>query len=216
MLAVDISLASLGYASMRAASVANLEYAQADILQLGTINRAFDMIEVTGVLHHLRDPFAGWRVLLSILRPGGFMRLGLYSRLGRQEVEALRAWIAQRGYRPVSDDIRRCRQQIMASEAGERFTTVTRSPDFASTSACRDLLFHVHESQLTLLEIHAFLAEEKMSFLGFELESQFAERYRARFPHDMAMTKLDLCHQFEMENPNTFADMYQFWIQKPR
>jgi tetratricopeptide (TPR) repeat protein/SAM-dependent methyltransferase len=216
VLAVDISLASLGYASMRAAAVANLEYAQADILQLGTIDRAFDMIEVTGVLHHLRAPFAGWRVLLSILRPGGFMRLGLYSRLGRQEVEALRAWIAQRGYRPVPDDIRRCRQQIMASEAGERFTTVTRSPDFASTSACRDLLFHVHETPLTLLEIDAFLVEEKLSFLGFELESQFVERYRVRFPHDTAMTRLDLCHKFEVENPNTFADMYQFWIQKPR
>src|SRR5262249_28733648 len=129
VLAVDISLASLGYASMRATSVPNLEYAQADILQLGTIDRAFDMIEVTGVLHHLRDPFAGWRVLLSILRPGGFMRLGLYSRLGRQEVEALRAWISQHGYRPRPDDIRRCRQHIMASEARERFTPVTPSPD---------------------------------------------------------------------------------------
>jgi len=215
VLAVDMSLASLGYASMRAASVANVDYAQADILQLDEIGRTFDLIEVTGVLHHLGDPFAGWRVLLSILRPGGFMRLGLYSKLGRQEVDAARAWIAQRGYRPMPDDIRRCRQQLMTSDAGKRLITVIRSPDFASTSACRDLLFHVHERQLTLLEIEAFLTEEKLRFLGFELESRFAERYRARFPHDPAMTKLDLWHRFEEENPHAFSDMYQFWIQKP-
>ena len=34
-----------------------------------------------------------------------------------------------------------------------------RSPDFYSTSACRDLLFHVQEHRLTLPQIAAFLAE---------------------------------------------------------
>ena len=39
----------------------------------------FDLIESDGVLHHLADPCAGWRVLLSLLRPGGLMCIGLYS-----------------------------------------------------------------------------------------------------------------------------------------
>ena len=61
--------------------LSNIEYVQADILQLQSIGRAFDVIEVSGVLVCLADPMAGWRVLLSMLRPGGFMRLGLYSKL---------------------------------------------------------------------------------------------------------------------------------------
>jgi len=216
VLAIDISAASLGYAMARATGVNNIEYAQADILALGTIGRSFDLIEATGVLHHLADPMAGWRVLLSLLRPGGFMRLGLYSKLGRRDVEAARAWIAQRGYRAVPDDIRRCRQEMMTSEVGTKFATVTRSPDFASTSACRDLLFHVREHQLTLPEIERFLADEGLVFLGFELESAVLERYRSRFPQDIEMTQLNKWHLFETENPHTFAGMYQFWIQKPR
>src|SRR5215467_12930464 len=44
------------------------------------MGRAFDFIEVKGVAH-LADPFAGWRLLLSMLRPDGFMRLGIYSKL---------------------------------------------------------------------------------------------------------------------------------------
>jgi tetratricopeptide (TPR) repeat protein/SAM-dependent methyltransferase len=214
VLAVDISLASLGYASMRAASVSNLEYAQADILRLGEIGRTFDLIEATGVLHHLGDPFAGWRVLLSILRPGGFMRLGLYSKLARGEVTTVCDWIAQRGYRASIDDIRRCRQELIALEPRDRFASVTRSPDFATTSACRDLLFHVQEQQLTLIEIERFLADERLRFLGFELESNVLEKYRTHFPSDAAMTNLALLHRFETENPHTFGGMYQFWIQK--
>jgi hypothetical protein len=131
-------------------------------------------------------------------------------------VDAARAWIAQRGYRAVPDDIRRCRQEMMASDAGAKLTTVTRSPDFASTSACRDLLFHVQEQSLTLSEIARFLRDQGLVFLGFELESHILEHYRSRFPQDTGMTRLDNWHLFEMENPDTFVGMYQFWMQKPQ
>ena len=75
MLAVDLSLSSLCYAKRktRELGLTNITYAQADILRLGTLPRRFDVIESSGVLHHLADPLAGWRVLLSLLRPGGFM-----------------------------------------------------------------------------------------------------------------------------------------------
>jgi len=216
ILAVDLSLASLAYAQAKteAAGVGNIRYAQADILKLRGLGQTFDVIETTGVLHHLDHPFEGWKVLLSKLRPGGFMRLGLYSRLDRQHVQAARAWIAQRGYRATADDIRRCRQEMIAAKEGRVFANLVLSPDFASTSACRDLLFHVHERQLALPEIDAFLLDQGLSFLGFELGSQVAETYRARFPNDPAMTRLDSWHQFEVDNPHTFAGMYQFWIQK--
>ena len=100
MLAIDLSTASLGYAKARtgALGVTNIDYAQADILQLGSIGRTFDMIQSVGVLHHLADPWAGWRVLISLLRPGGVMFVALYSEIARRDVVAARAFIAQRGY----------------------------------------------------------------------------------------------------------------------
>jgi tetratricopeptide (TPR) repeat protein/SAM-dependent methyltransferase len=218
VLAVDLSVASLGYARMKTetAQVSNIEYAHADLLQLGAIDRTFDMIEVTGVLHHLDDPMRGWQVLLSLLRSRGLMRLGLYSRLARADVRAARAWIAERGYRATPDDIRQCRQEMMAWDKDAPFAQLSRSPDFASTSACRDLLFHVHESQLTLVEIERFLANEELDFLGFELESRVLEQYRVRFPSDAAMTDLGNWHRFETDNPHTFGGMYQFWAHKRR
>ena len=51
--------------------MSGIEFAQADLLELGAIGRTFDVVECSGVLHHLADPFAGWRALLPLLRPGG-------------------------------------------------------------------------------------------------------------------------------------------------
>ena len=61
VLAVDLSLASLGYAKRKTheLGLANVDYAQADILELGKLDRRFDLIEAMGVLHHLREPWHG-------------------------------------------------------------------------------------------------------------------------------------------------------------
>ena len=88
VLAVDISLASLCYASRKTfeAGLNNVQYAQADILRLNSPDLKFDLIEATGVLHHLEDPLAGWSSLLRILRTDGVMRIGLYSSMARREI----------------------------------------------------------------------------------------------------------------------------------
>ena len=81
MLAIDLSMASLSYAKRKTAElgIENIEYAQADLLKLGSLGRTFDVVESAGVLHHLENPFEGWQVLLSLLKPHGLMRLGFYS-----------------------------------------------------------------------------------------------------------------------------------------
>jgi SAM-dependent methyltransferase len=215
VLAVDLSLTSLSYAIRKthALGLSNIEYRQADILKLGAIGRTFDVIEASGVLHHLRDPADGWRILLSLLRPGGFMSVGLYSAIARADVRAACEFIAERGYGRSADDIRRCRQEMIALADGTPLKNVARYPDFFTTSECRDLLFHVEEHQLTVPEIAGFLAENGLAFIGFAVEAE--HDYRRRFPQDAAMTDLANWHQFETENPATFAGMYQFWVQKP-
>jgi tetratricopeptide (TPR) repeat protein/2-polyprenyl-3-methyl-5-hydroxy-6-metoxy-1,4-benzoquinol methylase len=216
VLAIDLSLASLGYAQRqtRRLGLSNIQYGQADILRLDSLGRRFDIVESVGVLHHLADPMAGWRVLLSILRPGGFMRLGFYSERARQDVVAARAFVAARGYRPVVADIRRFRQDMAGAERSDLWESILKRSDFFSTSECRDLLFHVQEHRLNLPVIAAFLRDHDVAFLGFEVAAPVSEHYRARFPDDRSLTDLARWHQFEIDNPDTFAGMYQFWVQK--
>jgi tetratricopeptide (TPR) repeat protein/SAM-dependent methyltransferase len=215
VLAIDLSRTSLAYATRKTRELGlAIDYAQADILRLGEVDRAFDLIEASGVLHHLADPFAGWRILLARLKPGGVMAIGLYSRLARGEINAIRAFIAAEGYGATAADIQRCRQDILAFAAQTPGRSVVHSGDFYSMSGCRDLLFHVQEHQHTLPEIAAFLAGQDLQFLGFEIDQRVLGAYVERNPEDPAGLDLERWHRFELDHPGLFAGMYQFAVQK--
>jgi SAM-dependent methyltransferase len=199
---------------MSALGLSGNEFAQADILKLGSIGRTFDVIESNGVLHHLADPLAGWRVLVDLLRPGGFMNIGLYSKAARRDIATVRNVIAERGFDGSAADIRRWRRDLVNAAEGTALHNVTVSRDFFTTSACRDLLFHVQEHQFTIPEISEFLAQNGLTFLGFEADVAVLHRFSLLFPDPKAATVLERWHEFEQENPASFVGMYQFWVQK--
>ncbi len=216
VLAIDISLPSLAYArrKSREAGLRNVEYAQADILKLGTLGRTFDRIEAVGVLHHLADPKLGWRILLSLLRPSGEMRIGLYSESARRAIVEARSLIAERGYRATVENIRKCRQEIFRGDADGRWKRLTTSADFYSMSGCRDLLFNVMEHKFTIPEIVQFLDEQELLFLGFDLDSQVFEAFQRHDPGTVGLNDLSKWDEFEATNPMAFRHMYVFSVCK--
>lgn len=220
VLAIDLSGASLAYAQRKTEEMGlrTIDYGQADILHLDGLGKTFDVVESIGVLHHLEQPLEGWRRLAALVRPGGFMHLGFYSESARRAVVRARERIAQweeRGEPGGSAGaIRRARALLRAQNPQGEFDAVLRSHDFYSLSDCRDLLFHVQEHRLTLAQIERFLAEQGLVFLGFTLPAVFLHAYRARFPDDPAAIHLPHWQAFESEHPDTFAGMYQFWVQK--
>ncbi len=215
VLAIDMSLSSLAYARRKAreAKVRNIEFAQADIMNLGAIGRRFDKIEVIGVLHHLKDPLAGWRILLSLLRPGGVMLVGLYSVSARKAINVARAFVSERGYRSTPEDIRACRQALIAHESLRR--ELGSIHDFFTMSDCRDMLFHVMEHQFTIPQIKAFIVEQRLSFLGFDIEPDNLARFQQQFPDPAALVDLDCWERFEAANPRAFIQTYLFYVQSP-
>ena len=217
--AVDLSLSSLSYALRKTEEldVTNIEYAQADIMELGSLGRQFDIIESVGVLHHLGDPLVGWKVLVDLLRPGGLMNLGLYSETARQYIVAGRSLIAEKGYTTSHEDIRQCRQDVITrTENGDlNLEKLLDRRDFYSLSECRDLLFHVQEHRFTLPQIESALKSLKLEFLGFEMRDQNVMRkFKETYPKKSALTSLPQWHKFELNNPDTFWGMYQFWCRK--
>ena len=219
ILAVDLSLSSLAYAirKSRESQFTNIEYMQGDILELGRLARKFDVIECRGVLHHMLEPLEGWQVLVDILRTGGVMKIGLYSKAGRQRVLAARALIAEKGYGSSPDDMRKFRQEliVLAQDKNLEVAKITGSMDFFSLSECRDLLFHVQEHQFTIPQIAAALQDFGLEFLGFELaDSQIKREFKELYPEQESQLSLEKWHDFEIDNPGTFRNLYEFWVQK--
>lgn len=215
VLAVDLSLASLAAAKRKtpAALKDRIEFAQADIMSIGSIGRDFDFIGVGGVLHHMADPLGGWRELIKLMRPDALMQVGLYSAHARKEINEARKLVAERGYPSTVDGIRRARQDLFAAPKHYNFMTLR---DFFTTSEVRDLIFHVHERQFTIPELKDFIDANDLAFIGFEFSNQAVhQHHRAVFAKNgWSLTDLARWDAYERDNPDIFANMYAFWVQK--
>jgi len=217
ILALDLSDASLAFAMrrFRELGIDNVRFALADLLELGGLEERFDLIECAGVLHHLDDPVAGWRVLAGLLRPRGFMNVALYSETGRSAIVAARRFIEARGLEPTPGGMRAARSALIALPEGAPERRVLGSVDFWSMSGCRDLLFHAKEHRFTSARIAAAVRELDLEFLGFEVDTGVKRAYAERFPEDRDGADLENWTRFEADQPDTFAAMYQFWV-RPR
>jgi hypothetical protein len=102
----------------------------------------------------------------------------------------------------------------LARPSGTPEREATRFWDFHTLNECRDLLFHVQEHQHTLLGISKFIAESGLELIGMEVDDGVRRKYLQRFRDDPAMVDLAHWHAFEQANPDTFREMYVFWVQR--
>ena len=102
---LDISAASQKIARerARARALSNIEFVQGSLLDVGELSLGtFDYIDCCGVLHHLEDPLAGLRALISVLAPDGGLGIMVYGELGRIGVYHMQEML--RTLAPVEDD----------------------------------------------------------------------------------------------------------------
>lgn len=86
---LDRSAAARKVAGARVAArkLANVVFEEGSLLDLPTSGLGpFDYIDCCGVLHHLPDPLAGLKALVSVLAPGGGVGLMVYAPHGRTGV----------------------------------------------------------------------------------------------------------------------------------
>ena len=214
VLAVDLSLSSLAYAKRKTQELGfqNIDYMQADILDLGMLDRKFDIIESAGVLHHLDEPMTGWRSLTDCLELGGLMKIGLYSELARQFIVRMQEEINQSGIGSSDVAMRSFRSDVINSSE-EHHKRIRSSINFYSLSELRDLLFHVQEHRFTIPQLKDCLSELDLKFCGFEADVIVRDFKLTNTGADDPCN-LDKWHSYEEANPNTFIAMYQFWCQK--
>lgn len=216
VLGVDLSTASLAYAirQTKALGITTIEYAQGDILELGSLGRQFDIVECGGVLHHLHEPIQGWRVLAGLTKPGGYMSIALYSELARKPLIAARDY-AKGALLETSQALRQFRADILALPNDNPAAFVADQRDFYTLSMLRDLLFHVQEHRYTMARLKSEIETLGLIFCGFNLSPEIAAQFHAHFGAEADLLSFDQWSQFEEAHPHTFVGMYQFLVRKP-
>jgi SAM-dependent methyltransferase len=219
--ALDLSRTSLAYGIRQARELeaGNVFFMQGDLLQAPRLRKSYDLIIASGVLHHLREPRAGLEALLEVLRPGGALKVGLYSTRARAHVTEARARAAHGGqggigFGPTPDGIRAFRAAVLAAPDGDPVKkTLSAWDDFYSMSGCRDLVFHAEEHTFTLAEVDALLGELGLRVVRLDIKNPaHLAAYQQRFPDDPTCTRLASWEVLEDERPNLFASMYSLWL----
>ncbi len=214
ILALDLSFKSLSYAKRKAdeLKIGNIDFIQGDILDLGSIDRRFDIIESVGVLHHMDNPYKGWKILTSFLNNDSLMLIGLYSEKARQHIIQIKNKINELKLQSNYKNIIQFRKELIESN-NDNWNLIKSSPDFYTVSGVRDLLFHAQENRFTISKIKEYLDRLGLIFLGFE-DQLVKENFKEIYTNKVDLYNLDMWEEYEKDNPRIFAGMYQFWCKK--
>ena len=85
VLGIDMSLPSLklGQKFKERFGLHNVHFIQGNIFAMPVAPESVDALICSGVLHHTPDPFGGFQHLLTLVKPGGKILIGLYNVFAR-------------------------------------------------------------------------------------------------------------------------------------
>ena len=213
--AIDLSKSSLAYAKRKAKNMnrTNIDFLHGDILHLAALEKKFDYIACGGVLHHMDSPRAGFVSLKNVLAQDGVMRIALYSEIARKDIVAVQKWAAEKNIPSTVEGMRNFRKIFVEGAYKEIFKEALPFFDAFSASECRDLFFHVQEHRFTWLELKEILEDLQLDLLAVSPDAQgIKNKYVSLFPEDPKAVNLENWHKFEHQNPNSFINMYKFYV----
>jgi 2-polyprenyl-3-methyl-5-hydroxy-6-metoxy-1,4-benzoquinol methylase len=221
IVAIDLSGRSLAYAKQQANkyNVNNIQFIQADILEFSDFPMLFDVIECSGVLHHMENPEQGLQSLNNLLSPTGVMKIALYSEVARKQVITFRNLIAKNKQQTGQElDQRLLRQALLMNQIPGDWDEIINSNDFYSMSNCRDLIFHEQEHQFTPQGISDLLSRNQMNFIGMlpttSARQAFEQQIGKLNDSNTNNNTLKNWQAVEEQYNDIFSGMYQFYCRK--
>ena len=145
IVAVDVSQASLDHHQhlKEKYRLSNLELIQLPIERIKSLNREFDLIISTGVLHHLEVPEEGLKALASCLRRDGVIALMLYAKYGRIGVELLQGVFRELGLGQNNPSVLMVKETLATlSDEHPVKTYIGMAPDLEFDAGLVDTFLH--------------------------------------------------------------------------
>lgn len=164
---IDVSATSIEHTERlkQKYGLANLELRQLPVEHAGELQRDFDLIVCTGVLHHLADPDAGLRALRSVLRPHGAMYAMVYAPYGRAGIYMLQDYCRRLGIGTSDQEIRDLAASIDALPRHHPLVAALRGArDAHDADALADALLNPRDRSFSVPQLFDFLERNDLTF----------------------------------------------------
>jgi 2-polyprenyl-3-methyl-5-hydroxy-6-metoxy-1,4-benzoquinol methylase len=198
---IDISETSLRCTEelKRKYNLVNLQLHQLPIDRIHTLEKGYDQIICTGVLHHLADPDAGLAALSSVLKPGGAMHLMVYAPYGRTGIYMLQEFCRLLGIRATDEGIRDLIAALQALPHGHPLETLLReAPDFRHEAALADALLHPQDRAYSVPQVFDFFTKGGLTFNRWVKQAPYSSNCGviARLPQNARIQRLLAAEQY--------------------
>lgn len=195
--AIDVSETSLRHTRELQGKygLQNLDIYQLAIHQVQELDRAFDQIVCTGVLHHLSDPDVGLRALRSVLVPDGAMHVMVYAAYGRAGIYMMQDYCRLLGIGATEQELLDLGAAIRALSPDHPIAGVARrAKDFTNPDALADALLHPQDRAYTVPQLYDWLKRCGLSFARWHEQATYLPRCGAiaAMPHGERLVSLPL------------------------
>jgi SAM-dependent methyltransferase len=144
-----------------------LFFVRADIFDDVLSENFFDFIWCSGVLHHTKDPYKAFKIIINSLKPEGYILIGLYNKYSR-----IRTFIRKYIYKYFGEGVIK------------KIDPTLKNLKFGSAEKIawiRDQYMHPLETSHTLDEILFWFRENKIEFISSIPSSDFDFDYKDIF-----------------------------------
>lgn len=156
----------------------NLELHRLAIEEVAALDRDFDLIVSTGVLHHLADPLTGLTALGRCLRPDGALGVMLYASYGRIGVEMLASVFRDLGLSQDEASVELVKEAVAALPADHPVHTYLKGArDLSTDGGLVDTFLHARQRSYTVEQCLELVAAAGLAFQGWLRNSPY-------YPHD--------------------------------
>jgi SAM-dependent methyltransferase len=142
--------------------IRNVAFLQMNLFRPVFRPRSFDLVICNGVLHHTSDPFEGFRSIGELVRPGGFVIVGLYNAYGRIPTDVRRGIFQLSGERLWFLDARLRDRRLSGARRRIWFMDQYRNP---------------HESKHTFGELLSWFDQTRFEFVNSIPKSSLLEAF---------------------------------------
>ena len=155
----------------------NLHVRQLAVERAGELEKCFDQIICTGVLHHLADPDAGLSALRNVLKPDGAMHLMVYAPYGRTGIYMLQEFCRRLGISASDEAIRDLIAVLKVLPPGHPLETILRTaPDFGDEAELADALLHPQDRAYSVPDFFDFLSRAGLTFGRWTRQAPYSSR----------------------------------------
>jgi SAM-dependent methyltransferase len=153
VVAVDVSQASLDHNRYLKDkySLKNLELQLLPIEDVPSLDKKFDLIVSTGVLHHMAEPKVGMKALADCLRPDGVAAIMLYARYGRTGVELMQAIFRDLGLVQDEESLSMVKEAVNSLAPSHPLQSyISIAPDLKFDAGMVDTFLHGRDRSYTV------------------------------------------------------------------